>query len=821
MQTQRPHHVRQKSATRFWTHAALLLSPVFLLADGPRHPGLYVPPAPSYILNPSETAVQLQFNSVPLAIVQTQLNAARTANPDSPIVLTLTGYYWVRTAPLALPSNTSLVLYGTIAAFPGATTTSLIAISGQSKVAIAGGVLEGNFANLSGIDAETSTKINIDSVTVRNTGRDAIVLNGNGNTTFDSGSAITRCDVAGSAGNGIAVSNITQALLLDNFVHGNKGIGVQLNSAHSSVTNNEISYNNIGVLADANNNLISDNNVSGNRQAGIQLAATSSTTAIIRNIISRNGTNGIDFDGSDNLVYNNTLSNHTDLTDRSAANYVVAHGTPLNAPTSKYFYPPTIDNQHNDPILNGVSRTDITVGSGNLTDVQTAYNAALAANPGSFIVLHMNGTFTMDGTSPLNLSSNTAVLLNGTINVTSKPSQVITDINPASFVSISGGTIDLHGQGGITGIYFPSTIMANIDHVTVINGGVPTIRTSGGMIQLQRGGGYNILYRNTINMSGGRCLWTQYANAHYVVLENQLSNCNMDAVDFDSSTSNSYAIDNISLDNVRYGVFIEQSDAYNKIYGNYTTTRDYASSTGHGIGVYNNATSGSKRAVTNGNIAFSNVNNIVNNGLRIGSISTATGGIAETAHTYFFNNVATNNGGNAILFDTQFPGSVENYISQTVLAGNKNNLNQQNTNGAAPPDFFNPLSAIDLALGQPVTASSTAAGSAPANAVDGLAFTGWTASGGSDQWVTVDLGSDVSFQRVVLKPSTLLSFLQPVRLQASEDGISFTDIRGGIEFPGSVRTFILRPVTARYLRVNIRSFFGLEIGLQELGVYPQ
>lgn len=108
---------------------------------------------------------------------------------------------------------------------------------------------------------------------------------------------------------------------------------------------------------------------------------------------------------------------------------MVAHGTPLNAPTSKYFYPPTIDNQHNEPILNGVTQTDITVSSGNINDVQTAYNAALTTNPGSFIVLHMNGTFTMDGTSPLTLSSNTAVLLNGTINVTSKPSQVITDTN--------------------------------------------------------------------------------------------------------------------------------------------------------------------------------------------------------------------------------------------------------------------------------------------------------------------------------------------------------------------------------------------------------
>jgi hypothetical protein len=87
------------------------------------------------------------------------------------------------------------------------------------------------------------------------------------------------------------------------------------------------------------------------------------------------------------------------------------------------------------------------------------------------------------------------------------------------------------------------------------------------MIHLQRGGGYNILYRNTVNQAGGRCIWTQYANSRFVVLENQLSNCNMDAVDFDSSTSNSFAIVNKGIDNLRYGVFIEQSDSFNKDMG--------------------------------------------------------------------------------------------------------------------------------------------------------------------------------------------------------------------------------------------------------------
>jgi Right handed beta helix region/F5/8 type C domain len=802
-------------------YVTLCLFAGIALADGPHQPGRYVPPASSYILNPTETPIVLQFGSVNLSDVQAAIDTARTTDAVSPIVLTLTGTYWVKDKPLNLPSTTSLVLYGTIQALPGATASSLISASGQSKVAIAGGTLEGNFANLAGIDAETSTKINIDSVTIRNTGRDGIILSGNGNTVFDSGSAITRCDIAGSRGNGITVESITQALLLDNFVHDNRGNGIQLSSARSSVVNNSLQRNHAGLVADANNNLITDNQMSDNAQTGLQLTATSSDTAVMRNLVSHNAVNGIDFDGTNNLVYNNTLSNSTDLTDRSSTNWVIAHGTPLNAPTSQYFYPPTIDNQHSDPVINGLSRTDVTVISENITAVQAAYDAARSANPGNVIVLHMNGDFILDGTAPLTLASDTAVVLKGTIHVTStKATQAITDANPSSFVSISGGTIDLNGRGGVTGILFPSTTVANIDHVTVINGGVRDTRTSGGMIQLQHGGGYNVLYRNTVNESGGRCIWTQFANAHYVVLENQLSNCNMDAVDFDSGTSNSYAIDNMGIDNLRYGVFVEQSDSYNFVYGNFTTSRDITNPPGHGVGVYNNATSSGTRAITDGNIVFSNISDIINNGLRVGSISTASGGVAESAHTFMFNNIAKNSTGDGILFDTEFPASIENYFSQTVLSGNQTDLSDVHSNGAAPPDFFNPKSALNLALNQPVTVSSTAPGSDPANAVDGLAFTSWQSSDPSHFWLTVDLGADQSFDRVMLKKASALT-VSLVTVLRSEDGVNFTSIPGGISVLGSVGILKFSPVTSHFVRVEIWNLIGSGSDLQEMAVFPE
>lgn len=786
---------------------------------GPRRPGLYVPPPATYVVDPTETPITLQFDSAPVLTIQKQLDAARASNSESPILLTLTGTYWIFDKPLSLPSKTSLVLYGTIAAFPGAKATSLISISGQSKVAIAGGVLEGNFAQLSGIDAEASTKINLDSITIRNTGRDGIVLSGNGNTVFDSGSAITRCDIAGSAGNGITVRSITQTLVLDNFLHDNRGAGIEISSVHSSVVNNSARGNGVGILAEGDNNLISDNESDKNGNAGIQLAGSSSNTSLLRNVVMQNRSTGVDLDGTNNLLFNNQLSNGTNLTDRSTANWVVAHTTPLQANSSQYFYPPTIDNQHNDPIVNGLGRIDVTVNSSNVTAVQATYDAAAQQNPNNFIVLHMNGDFIVD-TASLTLKSNTAVLLNGTIHVTQNVTNAITTANPASCISISGGTIDLAGHP-IEAVFFPAAMMTYIDQLTVLNGGVRDTRTSKSMIHLQRGGGYNILYRNTVNQAGGRCIWTQYANSRFVVLENQLSNCNMDAVDFDSSTSNSFAIDNKGIDNLRYGVFIEQSDSFNKVYGNFTTTRDIPNPPGHGVGVYNNATSSGTRSITNGNTVFSNVSDVISNGLRVGSISTASGGVAETAHTFLFNNIVTNSRTDGVLFDTQFPSSIENYFSQTVFSNNGDDFRAIQSDGATPPDFFNPLSAVNLAYNHPVVASSSASGFDPTDAVDGLAFTSWKSAGSSQASFTVDLGGSIGFQRVTLKSTYPLSLLQFVEFQVSEDGVHFSTLRNVTEYPGAVRTFRFRVTSARYVRLNIRNLLGSEIEVNEFGVYPQ
>ena len=787
----------------------IALSSVSLLAvaQGPNRSGLYTAPANNFILDPSESRVALDLGSLPLCEVQRQLDQARAANPDSPIVLTLNGIYKVSDTPLTLPSKTSLVLYGTIEAAPDATASTLIAISGQSQVAVAGGLLEGNGAKLSGITVQNSTKINLDAVTVRDAGLDGIILQGAGNDVWNSGSAITRCEVVNAGGNGITIGSITQALVLDGFVHGNGGAGIQLSAAYSSVVNNVSQDNDVGILVDANDNLISDNRLQGNRSGGLRLAGSSAKTAVVRNSALDNSVLGIDLDGSNNLLYANDLHNSLNLVEHAAGNWVVPRaGMSLQAPLSQYFYPPTIDNRHSEPVMNGRNRFDLTVdasASPTISQAQQAYDTARLQHPDDVIVLTLKGEFTLDGESLL-LQSHTAMILDGAITApsSSKAAQVITAANPSEFISISGGTIELSGRSA-EGVFLPSTTMAYIDHVTVKNGGQRDVRAGKGMIHLARGGGYNILHANTVDNSGGRCVWTQNSNARYVVLENYLTNCNQDGVDFDSSTANSLAIGNTSVDNVRYGVFIEQSDSFNKIYGNTATTRGAPGIPGHAVGIYNNATSSGTRGVTDKNTVFGNSSDVIADGLRVGSIATATGGVAETAHNFLFNNVAKNSRNNGILFDTQFPRSVQNYFSQTVLSGNKTDLNSQPSNGAAAPEFFNPPSAINLAYHQPTTASSTAPGSSPDAAVDGLAFTSWIAGDEDRSFITIDLGAEVSFQRVMLRPIAG-SAVRKIKLQRSDDGVKFTEIPGSDSETKRAINITFRPVMARFLRVEIR-----------------
>lgn len=618
---------------------------------------LYSAPNMSFVEQPSgEVVTNINDASGSIATLQTTINNVRAANPTNVIVIRLTNTtYIVSSAGLVLGSHECLVASGaTIQAANASITVPLITIaSGSTNVSVSGGVLDAGGANVQGIYAPAAARVNVDKVIVRNCGLDCILLKGNGNSTYDNEMTVTRCDCSGSPAHaGISIQNSTQTAVIDNNCH-NSLVGIYLSCAWATVANNTCESNSIGIqIAGGDDNVVA-NNTCNNNGTGIQAAA--SNDMIISDSLGNNSTVGINSIGSGNTYVDNlfTTGNATNFISAGSGDNVVAYKGPLAAPGQNYFYPPLIDDQHTNPIVNGMGRTDLTIGSTTIDSVQSQYSAALAPNPTSVIVLHLNGTFTV-GASPLTLSSNTCVLLNGTIQINSSTtaSAAITGTNSPRRVSISGGVIDGSNLTGNNAIYFPSSSLLQVDAMRLQNFGPDNPRVgSSDILRITGGATPQIVTRCFVTNGAARGIWLENSGAKRVVSDCQVTAVNEDGVDCDASTSDSVVKFNYCHDLVRYGVFFEQSASHNLALGN------ICNNDGRDINVYNNS------ATPRGDTAFNSVicNSLMgNNGLRNGSTGTNT---VASSHNFFFNNTVINA---SISSETN---GTQNYYSQNYLAG--------------------------------------------------------------------------------------------------------------------------------------------------------
>ncbi|SDO18208.1 discoidin domain-containing protein [Actinacidiphila guanduensis] len=116
----------------------------------------------------------------------------------------------------------------------------------------------------------------------------------------------------------------------------------------------------------------------------------------------------------------------------------------------------------------------------------------------------------------------------------------------------------------------------------------------------------------------------------------------------------------------------------------------------------------------------------------------------------------------------------------------------------------------DLALHKTATASSVdESDHQPGNATDGDPDTRWSSSFDDDQWIAVDLGSSVSFDRVDLTWEQ--AYAQTFTVQVSADGQTWTDVKSvdnsAVPLPfntgdASLQTETFDAVTARYVRID-------------------
>lgn len=118
----------------------------------------------------------------------------------------------------------------------------------------------------------------------------------------------------------------------------------------------------------------------------------------------------------------------------------------------------------------------------------------------------------------------------------------------------------------------------------------------------------------------------------------------------------------------------------------------------------------------------------------------------------------------------------------------------------------------NLALGRYVWASS---GASPSSAVDGVQSTFWQPLYGANGWITVDLGSVQSVNRLVLKTPTYGHWVEAVTIQTSDstDDSSFvTQSTSTHAFYSAINYTVTinlpSTVSTRYVRVNLASVSG-------------
>ena len=126
---------------------------------------------------------------------------------------------------------------------------------------------------------------------------------------------------------------------------------------------------------------------------------------------------------------------------------------------------------------------------------------------------------------------------------------------------------------------------------------------------------------------------------------------------------------------------------------------------------------------------------------------------------------------------------------------------------------------VNLAYRQPVVAStSSTAGNAPANAVDGSTNSAWISASGSSQWIYVDLGASlpVASARITWGAGYAKAF----QIQSSNDATNWTSIYATSGATGGVFNASFSPTTTRYVRLNCTQSSGAAgYGVQEFAVF--
>jgi len=643
---------------------------------------LYTVPNGTFYQQPSsETVTTINDTSGFISTLQIAINSARTSNPTRFLIINLKSNteYLVTTSPLILGSKMCLsgASNTSIAASPSSTATSLIKITGGSSYTSVNYLtLNGNQADLYGIEAPGVSRVSVDQLVVRQTGRAGLFLQGLGSGNFDNQITVTRCEVSeATTAAGIHLSATTQAVCLDNLCY-NNSYGILLeSSAHASLVNNQAKFNTLSGIGVTNItwSKITHNLCQGNG-TGFSIAGATNLNQwnfIVSNEI-RTSSQGISLSGYANVLHDNLFASDVTsplvLRSDAGVNRIISTSTPLSATGQDYFYPPTALNLHTNPIMNGKDRTDITTSATTLSAIQTTYNAARASNPNNVTVLRLTAP-TITGDAPLSLTSNTCVLLDGTIKL--NPGITAFSAANSTFLSISGGTVDGQNTTGRDGLNFSNCSRFVIDHMNWKSFGAKTTRVTGSdVLALLSCGTPSIVVHCNLDGGAARGIWAK-SGSGYILSDNSSANMNMDGIDVDAYASSSLVQFNSTPGNIRSGLFVEESAKYNQLIGNLTSSNPI------GINVYSSVAGPTSYNSFIANTCQTNARGLRTGGAIYKSTNTTTKVVSTvtnlTDHNFFFNNVVRQTPKSSNTSDAaicaQAYGS-ENYFARHSLTSN-------------------------------------------------------------------------------------------------------------------------------------------------------
>ena len=641
-----------------------------------------------------EKVVSLQDTSGSISTLQGMVDAARASNPDSFLVIYLkaAATYSVTTTPLVLGSKMCVLGGGaTFSANASSSAPSLIRISpGSSFVSITQSTLRGGSANLYGIEGWGVSRVNVDQVTVSQTGRDGLYLQGMGSTVFDNEITITRCQaslITSGGYAGIHLVDATQAVCMDNNTsHNSIGILVE-SSAHCAIFNNQANSNSsTGIVLNNSTCCKVAKNRCSNNAVGLATLGSPNDKQynfFVGNEAQGTGT-GFSLGGAANILYRNTispnLSNRIATTGSGIQRIYSTDAAYTLSTNQEYFYPPTAFNQHSELIMNGKTRTDVITTATTLTGVKTAYDATCAANPGNFVVLHLTAP-QITGDTTINLNSYTSVILDGTINLNSGVTAFTA--TSSTHICLSGGMILGGNTTGRPGLSFANCSRIIIENMTLNDFGDKNTRVGNSDVIAFAGCGTPCIVTGcSINGGAARGIWTKgnslSSTAGFILSDNWISNVNMDGIDFDVTTATSLAMNNTCTKNIRYGIFTEEGANLNHL------IRNTCSGNEIGLNLYSSATYNTIRNTLVANTCAAN-----QRGIRFGAASPW-----ETGQNFAFNNQIYDSTSFGI--DSQARGSA-NYLSQNFFSGNAANLGSTLSAVFFNPPVANPSLALTYA----------------------------------------------------------------------------------------------------------------------------